>query len=264
MNAETFPPLAANAWPTRTTRAGLWVAGIGILVVLMSGPANRFGLTDFRAALLALGIGALMALLGALLTAIGLLTAAARRAPAPRRLAAAGLVVSLGILAYVLFWVAQARAAPTLHEVSTDLDDPPVFVALKGARERTRGANPADYVAEIEGRSGRIDVPALQRKSYPDIQPLTLDVTTDEAYARAKRTVEELGWQIAAESPEDRRIEAVDTSPFFGFKDDIVVRIRQVSGGSRVDVRSKSRVGLSDLGMNAARVREFLELMRKV
>ena len=63
--------------------------------------------------------------------------------------------------------------------------------------------------------------------------------------------------------PEEGRIEATDTTRFFGFKDDIVVRIRPVNGGARVDVRSKSRVGLGDAGTNAKRVREFLERMRR-
>lgn len=262
MTAATFPSLTPPVWPIRASRAGLWVIASGVVIVLLSGPLNRFGVVSFRTALLALGIGTLIALVGALLATIGLIAGAARRAPVPRRGVAVGLIAALGIFGYLLTWMVQARSAPTLHEVSTDLDDPPSFVALKTEREQVPGGNPSEYVPQIQGRSGPIDVPALQRKNYPDIQPLRLDVTPDEAYARARRSVGQLGWEIGAQSPEEGRIEATETSPFFGFKDDIVVRIREVNGGSRVDVRSKSRVGLSDLGMNAARVREFLELMQ--
>lgn len=262
MSAETFPSLTPPVWPARATRAGIAVIALGVLVVLLSGPANRLGITDFRTALLALGIGALIAALGALATAVGLVAGAARRAPVPRALAATGLVVALGVLGYILYWMVQARSAPVLHEVSTDLDDPPAFVELKAVRERLPHVNPSEYVAEVQGRTGPIDVPAAQRKSYPEIQPLSLDVTPDEAYARARRAAERLGWEIVAEAPAEGRIEATDTSMFFGFTDDIVVRVRPVNGGSRVDVRSKSRVGLSDLGANAGRVRAFLEAMQ--
>jgi uncharacterized protein (DUF1499 family) len=264
MSAETFPSLAPSSGSSRTIRAGLWVLGVGVAAVFLAGPVNRLGLADFRIALIVLGVGTLIALVGGLTTAIGLIAGTVRRAPVPRRAAAIGLLVALGVFGYLLTWMIQARAAPTLHEISTDLEDPPEFVALKAVRAQTPDVNPTEYVAEIQGRSGPIDVPALQRKSYPDIQPLTLDVTTDEAYARARRSVKRLGWEIAAEAPAEGRIEATDTSLFFGFKDDIVVRVRMANGRSLVDVRSKSRVGLSDLGMNAARVREFLALMRKV
>lgn len=263
MGAETFPSLNPPAWPWRVTRIGLCVIAGGMLVVLLSGPSHRLGLAGYKPALIALGIGTLLCAIGALLATLGLIGGAVRRTPVPRIPAAVGIVLALGVFGYLLAQTVQARAAAMLHEVSTDLDDPPAFVAIEQARQRLPGTNPSAYISEMKVRDTTIDVPAAQRRHYPDIQPLTLDVTPDEAYARAERTIRELGWEVLAASPEEGRIEATDTTRFFGFKDDIAVRIRPANGGARVDVRSKSRVGLSDAGTNAKRVRRFLELMQR-
>ena len=104
-------------------------------------------------------------------------------------------------------------------------------------------------------------MPQLQRQHYPDIQPLSLRLAPAAALQAAQRAALRLGWQIDACVPADGRLEATDTSAFFGFKDDVVVRVRASDAGSRIDVRSKSRVGLGDLGANAHRVRAFLKLM---
>jgi uncharacterized protein (DUF1499 family) len=264
MSAETFPSLNPPAWPATVARVGLWVTATGLAVALLSGPAHRVGVLGYRAGLAALAAGALLAMIGALLIAAGLIGGAARRSAVPRVPGAIAIVITLAAVGYLLTWIVQLRGSATIHEVSTDLENPPAFVALQAARERTPGANPSAYLAQIKGRSGPIDVPAQQLKFYPDIQPLTLAVTTEEAYARAHRAMEQLGWEIAAEAPQEGRLEATDTTRFFGFKDDIVVRIQPAEGGVRVDARSKSRVGLSDLGANARRVRRFLELMQDV
>src|SRR5690606_11832912 len=92
----------------------------------------------------------------------------------------------------------------------------------------------------------------------PDIQTRRLDVRAAEAFAAAERAARDLGWTIVATVPADGRLEASDTTFWFRFTDDIVVRIRPEGSGSLVDVRSKSRVGRSDVGTNAARIRRFL------
>ena len=83
-------------------------------------------------------------------------------------------------------------------------------------------------------------------------------VITLAGAATALEAARASGWEIVAAVPQERRIEAVATTFWFGFKDDIVVRIRPAPGGSRIDVRSVSRVGRSDLGTNAKRIRAFL------
>jgi uncharacterized protein (DUF1499 family) len=261
MSAQTFPSLNPPAWPARLTRIGLWVIATGMALVVLSGPGHRYGLLGFRPALVAALLGTLLAAVGALLAIVGLIGGAGGRAPVPRGAAALGIVAALAASSYLLWWIAQMRGAPMIHEVSTDLEDPPAFVAVKALRDGEPGTNASEYVPQLAGRSGPIDVPAQQRLHYPDIQPVSLDVSLEEAYARARRAAGDLGWEIVAESQPDGRIEATDTTRFFGFKDDIVIRVRTVEGASRVDVRSKSRVGMGDAGTNAARVRRFLELM---
>jgi uncharacterized protein (DUF1499 family) len=97
----------------------------------------------------------------------------------------------------------------------------------------------------------------LQKKGYPDIGPSRLALPPDQAFARAEATVRSLGWEVVATAPADGRIEATDTTLLFGFKDDVVIRVRPDGAGSRVDIRSVSRVGRSDFGVNAKRVRKF-------
>ena len=97
-----------------------------------------------------------------------------------------------------------------------------------------------------------------QKRGYPDIAPLRLDVPPAQAFERAERAARAMGWDIVNVAPDALRIEATDTTLFFGFKDDVVVRVRPQGQGSIVDVRSLSRIGGSDIGANAKRVRSFL------
>jgi uncharacterized protein (DUF1499 family) len=151
---------------------------------------------------------------------------------------------------------------PPIHEISTDLTDPPAFVAVEALRKSSDAVNPPEYVRQVKGPGGSIiDVTRMQRAHYPDIQPLQLAVAPAEALKSAQRAAQQLGWASVAYAPAEGRLEATDTTAFFGFKDDVVVRVRASDGGSRVDVRSKSRVGLSDIGTNAKRVRAFLKAM---
>src|SRR5262249_3769316 len=100
---------------------------------------------------------------------------------------------------------------------------------------------------------------AKQRAGYPDLKPLDLPVPPATAFARALDAAKRSGWEIDASDPASGRIEATDVTPWFGFRDDVVVRVTPTSSGSRIDVRSLSRVGRGDLGMNANRIRGYLE-----
>ncbi len=106
-------------------------------------------------------------------------------------------------------------------------------------------------------------IAALQQQAYPDITPLMLPIPRREGFDRCLITADAMGWEIVAQIPMEGRIEATATTPFFGFKDDVVVRVSTAGTGSRVDVRSVSRVGRSDLGTNAKRIREFLGRLRE-
>jgi uncharacterized protein (DUF1499 family) len=146
----------------------------------------------------------------------------------------------------------QARVAPPIHDVTTDLDDPPAFVDLVPLRRRTpKGVE-----------HGGPGVAALQRQGYPDLGPLDLAVPAADALRAADAVARRLGWDVVSVAPGEGRLEATATTRWFGFKDDVVVRVRSRGRGSRVDVRSVSRVGHGDLGANAARIRHFLEALR--
>ena len=141
-----------------------------------------------------------------------------------------------------------ATSVPSIHNISTDINDPPIFSAVPALRGE--GTNPLDYDATKLG--------PLQSAAYPDLKPMETGLGRSEALTRAVSVLEEMGLEIVTADPQGRIVEATYTSFWFGFKDDLVVRIRPNGSGSLVDVRSVSRVGQSDLGANAKRISEFL------
>jgi uncharacterized protein (DUF1499 family) len=140
----------------------------------------------------------------------------------------------------------KAESVPFIHDITTDTANPPVFVAI--APLRAEAPNGTDYKTD----------PAEQQKGYPDIQPMVSDLAPDLLFDRALKTVREMGWEIVAEAKTEGRIEATETTQWWGFKDDVVIRVVAEGSGSKLDVRSMSRVGKSDVGKNAERIRLFL------
>ena len=136
---------------------------------------------------------------------------------------------------------------PSIHDITTDTGNPPQFVALRAVREKS--PNGPEYAGEKIARQ--------QKAAYPDIQPLMVGEPPARAFERALAAARSMGWDIAAASAEDGRIEATATTRWFRFKDDVVVRVTPSTAGSRIDVRSKSRLGRSDLGTNAKRIRAY-------
>ena len=145
-----------------------------------------------------------------------------------------------------MFW-------PRIHDITTDPDDPPAFDALL-ARRAGRWVSPPEY----DGPHAA----AEQRRAYPDIQPLMVNVPLARAFDAATAAARQMGWDIVAADHNASRIEAIATTAVMRFKDDIVVRLRERGTSVRVDVRSKSRLGRGDLGTNARRIRRFLALTR--
>lgn len=240
--------MGMNKFGTSLAWLALVVAATCAASLLLAGPAYRIEALSLRAAFGLLQwatFGAMGAALVALL-AWSLLTWA--KAPRGRRVAGLALVLGLTAAATPLALYLRAKDLPPIHDISTDMTDPPAFVAVLPLRQGAR--NSVDVVPETL---------AQQKRGYPDIAPLRLkDVPPAEAFARAERTARAMGWQIVAVAPDALRIEATDTTLFFGFKDDIVIRVRPEGSGSIVDMRSLSRVGTSDVGVNAKRIRNFL------
>lgn len=224
-------------------KAGIWGFGFG-LGVLTAQVARWL-------AFAAIGVGLVSLLFGVLL------------APRSKRAILGGalaLVVGAATIASLLNLRATARANP-IHDITTDTQNPPVFgEAVVAERARVEGANTLDYVGKTVRRDGTGDlVSVTQSRLYPDLKPLVISDSPDAAFARAEAAVRELGWDVKSSDPAAGRLDATDTTFWYGFEDDVAIRVRPgAGGGSVVDVRSVSRVGGSDLGANAERVRDFI------
>lgn len=229
-------------------RATLTLALLAALLLALAGPGTRLGLWSFRTGFDLLRWGAYLGLAAAAAAILQLLVPRWR---APR---AWPLVVALvlGLLSAGVpwFWRQRAGQVPPIHDISTDTEDPPAFVAVLPLR--ADAPNSATYAGP--------ETAAAQRQAYPDVRPLTLPATAPgEAFARALDAARGAGWAIVAADSSAGRIEATATTGWFGFKDDVVVRVRPEGSGSVIDVRSVSRVGKSDVGTNARRIRGYLE-----
>jgi len=227
-------------------------ASIGALLVIVAGPGNRFGLWDFRFALgVLLQYGAYISFAAAAGILIWAVVAAIRRSiEAWRTVLAALVLVAIGA-GFPLAFRGQAMSVPPIHDISTDTDDPPAFVAVLPLR--AGAMNPPEYAGP--------ETAAKQKEAYPDIQPIMSDESPQAMFDKALAAAKDMGWEIDAAAPEEGRIEATDTTMWFGFKDDVVIRVRAEGAGSRLDIRSKSRVGISDVGKNAERIRAFMDKM---
>ncbi len=162
------------------------------------------------------------------------------------------LVLAGGAAYFPINMQMTAAKVPPIHDITTDTANPPVFVAI--APLRADAKNGVDYNTAENAEA--------QQKAYADIQPLVSDVPPADMFKRAEATARAMGWEVVAAEPNDGRIEATDTTAWFGFKDDVVIRIAAEGNGSRLDIRSMSRVGKSDLGKNAERVRAFLTAVK--
>jgi hypothetical protein len=146
-----------------------------------------------------------------------------------------------------------ARSVPAIHDISTDTANPPVFLAILPLR--ADAPNAAEY--------GGPELARQQREAYPDLTSARLPVPTGIAFEAARASAQQMGWEIVAAESDEGRIEATDITFWFGFRDDVVIRISAAgASNSVVDVRSVSRVGRSDVGKNAARIRTYLEKLQ--
>lgn len=169
--------------------------------------------------------------------------------------ALAGLVLSLAVLGTVGYWFNEVQKYPPIHDISTDIENPPEF----------RGIVPLRANVPNDTTYGDREKAKTQRESYPAIQPLYLDLSYSEAFSRALEAAKQMPWEKIVTSDRKRGlIEAVDELPWFGFKDDVVIRVdtAETSGRSRIDVRSVSRIGKGDIGVNAHRIRNYLETIK--
>ncbi len=242
--------------PATETRTAWWakfifIGGILAAALLALAPLGyRSGILGVQAAVLMLpGMAAVLAVLTLAFTSVGAFLMLRRGLIAERLPMAIGAVLALAVLLNMGSWFLRANAVPPIHDISTDGADPPEFVAL--VELRGPNANPLDYDADA--------LAAVTREAYPYVQPIRSGLAPTEAFARAQRIVADFGWEVVAADPAAGHLEATATTRLYGFKDDVVVRVRPDGAGSRIDLRSVSRVGQSDLGANAARIGAFIE-----
>jgi uncharacterized protein (DUF1499 family) len=244
------PPSVSTRKPfSRLALVALGLAIIVAVVAAMAGFGTRLGLWPFRTGFQILRWGAYGGIATAVLGAIAIFVA---RPNGPRRgFTAAFIALVIGLLAFGLPWRQSRTAAsvPRIHDITTDTENPPQFVAI--APLRADAPNPVTYEGE--------EIARQQREGYPDLSPVLLDLPMDRAFQRALDTAEGQGWEIVDANPQEGRIEATDQTFWFGFLDDVVIRLTPVDGRTVVDIRSKSRVGLSDVGANARRIRAYVE-----
>lgn len=239
-------------------RAGLWakfvlcVGLIGLAILPAGSLGSRWGLWPFWTGIQVLQGACLLAVIALVLGIAALVRAKLRQRPRDRLPAAVGTLASAFVLTWMGLQYLAATSVPAIHNISTDRDDPPAFDAI--AALRGPGSNPLDYDAGDA---------AAQAAGYPDLAGLETSLEPAAALARAAAVGEAMGWEVVAAGPwgadvREGAVEATATTFWFGFKDDVAIRVRAEAAGSKVDVRSVSRVGLSDLGANAARIRAFL------
>jgi uncharacterized protein (DUF1499 family) len=224
------------------------VAVVAFLLMLLAGPGAKYGLWPWSTGMTLLRGATYAGFVAAAAAAVLVLLLAVPRWRVRPWVPLVALCFALAAIAPPLILRNQAQGVPRIHDITTDTFDPPAFVSL--LPERQKAPNGADY--------GGPSVAALQQQGYPDIKSVVVKTPPAETVQRALDAARSLGWEVVATDTPSGRIEAIDTTFWFGFKDDVVIRVRPEGTGSRVDMRSVSRVGLSDLGANAARVRKFL------
>ena len=163
-------------------------------------------------------------------------------------------MLAITAIAIPISMMNSAKNVPPIHDISTDLVNPPEFVAI--APLRADAPNPVEYAG--------VETATQQRAAYPELQTLRYSQSKSELVGATKQAIDNLGWELVNIDADKGVIEATDTTAWFGFKDDVVVRITDNSSERLVDIRSKSRVGGSDLGKNAERIHKLIEELDRV
>jgi uncharacterized protein (DUF1499 family) len=230
------------------------LAVFAVVAVLVSILIVRFGFLEVKPAIAtffgALGCAGLSILVG--LAAFAAIWQNGSRGMARILLA---LVIDAAVLAYPAYLFVQYRRLPPIHDITTDPIDPPRFEALARLRSGD-GANTAVYAGLYSAEQ--------QRQTWPDIEPVELELSVDRAYAITLQLVNKRKWLVIDERPPTPprrvgRIEAVARTPIMGFREDVAIRVQPNGEDSRVDIRSSSRYFESDLGSNAARVTRLID-----
>ena len=235
---------------SRSTRLNsstvLGVAFVGLVMLVATGPAYRLGYWDIG---FIVSILRWAAYIGIAAMALSTLVAIIRFRKDRHGLGICVLAFAIGMFNFGMPYSLQRQAftLPPIHDITTDIENPPTFVDVVPLR--ADAPNTLDYDPSVG---------AVQQNAYPDLKSLILDIRVSDAFDLALKTARNEGWEIVSSDKTSGLIEATDVTFWYGFKDDIVIRLVSHETGSKIDVRSVSRVGLGDLGANALRIRSFL------
>ena len=218
------------------------VSGCIVLIPL----AHRLGVLPLGVAFVGFAVGVIIGFVSALVIGVSLIRTGIDSSKSFPTIA---LCIVGCVVAVPLMSMLSAVGAPAIHDITTDVLDPPQFIEA------------VQYVTPGRTVYGGDQVASQQREAYPDIVPIMVAEAPDVAFSLALEVARDMGWENIVSNAGEQRIEATDTTWWFGFVDDIVIRIRSEEIGSRIDVRSLSRVGVGDLGANAARIRRFRDAL---
>ncbi|MGB3797790.1 MAG: DUF1499 domain-containing protein [Alteraurantiacibacter sp.] len=232
---------------------GIFVLGGALLlIVIVLGAATlaRFDIIDkiagFGPFYMALNPSRALTIIGVL----GLIFAFWRSTGQVVKLFVGTILSGALLIAIYALLVIPGGKVPPIHDITTDLNDPPQFTAL-------------DVEPVSTGPFTQEEWRAFHEESYANIQPVVIDKPPREVLANARALAEARGWEIVSADPATGILEATATAGYVRFYDDVVIEVTPVADGStRVDMRSVSRVGVSDVGYNAARIESFLSDLR--
>ena len=224
------------------------ISFLAILLVALPGPLYKFGILELGTAFAALRFGVYAGIAALVLILIQIIFMRKNISWAGVAVCAVLALVAVGL---PMSMMSKAKSVPPIHDISTDLTNPPKFVAIVALR--ADAPNPVEYAGEETAKQ--------QREAYPELTTQKYSQSTDQLFDATESAVNSLGWELVNADKSLGIIEATETTAWFGFKDDVVVRIRTTGEESFLDVRSKSRVGKSDLGKNAERIHTLLSLI---
>ncbi len=231
---------------------------VSVVTILLSigvaaaGPGFQFGFWDLGTAFKILQTGAPYLVGGAIASLIGLVLGLITRQKGVLFPGLLAIVLSGGLVYSLIGQQADAGANP-IHDITTDINNPPAIVAAAGLERR----NPAKYVGGDKYGDGNETVSQIQQRLYPDLASSKFPQSVDVVFEAALKTAKSMKFEVLSADKQTGIIETAYTSPWFGFIDDVIIRVKNEGGQTIVDVRSKSRVGGSDLGANAARIKSF-------
>lgn len=248
---ETWLPVAI--WSTRIAVFGVVITGYGVIL-------HRYAMIETPTAFALLCAGLSICFIS-LCMGVYAMIATWVRIVRGFRYGVIGVILSLIVLGPAAYYVAPGVLLPAIHDITTDLSQPPTFTAAPLTRPR--------WANDFDRGGPDSEEAAAQRAAYPEVAPLDLEMQTDEAFDLALRAAQQLGWEVVATFEPTRpgtpgQIEAIDRTLIMQFADDVAIRVTSLDSRARFDVRSVSRFGKSDLGSNAARIRETLAVIEEL